>query len=416
MREAAPRLLSKKSEGRSASGRRKLSAVGFLNAKGIAAHTARARIRLPHMPELAAAVRERLAQTLGRRYLIELDAINQRLREEIAQREQVEQRLQECEANLHRIADIAADAIAITRFADSTLIEVNHGFERLGYRRQDMIDRTWAQLGIWPDARLHEEFGRRLAADGSVRDVEMTIRRRDGASIPVVVSGVLIEINGETCAATVMRNMNAPGRAETAPPAPCEASIAPSGSEPAEGNHDDADVFQPAESPNTIQTPASDAAEAANERVSGRAYPPVAGRALRILLVEDSTDNRLVLRTYLRRLSCEIDEAENGEVAMSKFVAGSYDIVLMDLHMPVMNGITATRKIREWEERHRAAHTWVIALTASAFDDELRRMREAGADLELHKPIKKAALFDAIETLTGNHLEQANVASWTAGG
>lgn len=182
------------------------------------------------------------------------------------------------------------------------------------------------------------------------------------------------------------------------------------------GKPDDTDASRVAGHSGIIQTPASDAADAANEKNSRRDLPAVVAPAMRILLVEDSADNRLLLRTYLEKLSCEIDEANNGELAVSKFVAGSYDVVLMDLHMPVMDGIAATHKIREWEAHHAIAHTWIIALTASAFDDELRRMREAGADLELRKPINKASLFDAIETLTGIRLDQPHAAPGIAGG
>ncbi len=386
--------------------------MGFLSAKGIAARNrVSASMRLPNIPDLGAAVRERLAQVFGQRYLTELNAVNQRVRDEIAQREQAEQKLHECEANLHRIIDISADAAAISRFADSTLIGVSQGFERLGYRREDAIDHTWEQLGIWVDAYRHEEFRRRLAADGGVRDMEMTIRRKDGGGIPVTVSGALIEINGETCFVTILRNTKTLDRAHTEPPAACEESIGTS-SESAAARRDDADTVSLLDRGGITHTPASDAAEAAIERDGRPDHPSPVRRALRILLVEDSQDNRLVLRTYLRKLSCEIDEADNGEIAISKFVAGPYDVVLMDLHMPVMDGITATHKIRELERRLHG-HSWIIALTASAFDDELRRMREAGADLELRKPINKAVLLDAIATLTGIHLNGPTAAPST---
>jgi CheY-like chemotaxis protein len=83
------------------------------------------------------------------------------------------------------------------------------------------------------------------------------------------------------------------------------------------------------------------------------------------------------------------------------------DIVLMDLHMPVMDGINATRMIREWEERHAAGRTWVIALTASLYDDEVRQMIEAGADLEVRKPINRAALIEAVKYLRGRRADES---------
>jgi len=125
----------------------------------------------------------------------------------------------------------------------------------------------------------------------------------------------------------------------------------------------------------------------------------VEGGTLRVLIVEDSADNRLLIRTYLRKLACEVDEAENGEVGVDKFIAGSYHVVLMDLHMPVMNGVDALRRIRSWEHQNGIGQSCVIALTASALDDEMLQMRDAGADAELRKPISKATLFEAIQTM-----------------
>jgi len=118
---------------------------------------------------------------------------------------------------------------------------------------------------------------------------------------------------------------------------------------------------------------------------------------LRVLLIDDSPDNRFLVRGHLSKLPCEVDEAENGEIGVNKFIGGSYDLVLIDVHMPIMDGIEATRRIREWEERRGARRVCVIALTASAFDDEILEMRAAGADLELRKPINKIALAEAIQ-------------------
>ena len=77
--------------------------------------------------------------------------------------------------------------------------------------------------------------------------------------------------------------------------------------------------------------------------------PPGENRRLRILLAEDSPDNRLLIEAYLKKLPYQLDTAENGQVAVEKFVRQHYDLVLMDVRMPVMDGYTAVRIIRDWE-------------------------------------------------------------------
>jgi two-component system, sensor histidine kinase and response regulator len=85
----------------------------------------------------------------------------------------------------------------------------------------------------------------------------------------------------------------------------------------------------------------------------------------KILVAEDSPDNRLVISVYLRNEPCQVDFAENGKAAIEKFTSHQYDLVFMDIQMPVIDGLTATRTIREWETNHGLASTPIIALTAS---------------------------------------------------
>ena len=72
-------------------------------------------------------------------------------------------------------------------------------------------------------------------------------------------------------------------------------------------------------------------------------------RALKVLVVDDSRDNLLLVHAYFKNLPYVIEDAENGEVAVEKFKTGTYDVVLMDIEMPVMDGYTATRAIRAIE-------------------------------------------------------------------
>jgi CheY-like chemotaxis protein len=119
-------------------------------------------------------------------------------------------------------------------------------------------------------------------------------------------------------------------------------------------------------------------------------------RPLGILLADDSADNRLLVINYLRNTPYEVDEAENGRVAVQKFGLRHYDLVLMDIQMPEMDGCEATRAMRRWERDHRRPRTAIVALTAAALPEDKRRTREAGCDLHVTKPVKRATLLAAI--------------------
>jgi CheY-like chemotaxis protein len=123
-------------------------------------------------------------------------------------------------------------------------------------------------------------------------------------------------------------------------------------------------------------------------------------RRLNVLLVDDSVDNRNLIVAYLKKLPYQIDQAENGEVAFARFISGKYDLVLMDMQMPVLDGYGAVRKIREWERANALAPTPIAALTASALEEDVQRTIEAGCSSHMSKPIKKSRLLDAIADLT----------------
>jgi PAS domain S-box-containing protein len=119
--------------------------------------------------------------------------------------------------------------------------------------------------------------------------------------------------------------------------------------------------------------------------------------ALRILLVEDSPDNRTITVAYLQDTPYQVEIAENGAIAYEKFTAGHYDVVLMDRQMPVMDGLTATRAIREWEQTNHRPSTPIIALTASALKGDQEQCVAAGCTAYLTKPIKQEVLLQAIK-------------------
>ncbi len=120
----------------------------------------------------------------------------------------------------------------------------------------------------------------------------------------------------------------------------------------------------------------------------------------RVLVAEDSPDNRLVIAAYLRKEPYEIDFAENGRITVERFRAQSYDLVLMDIQMPQMDGLEATRLIRQWESEHDLGHTPIIALTASVLQEDVKKALAAGCDQHLSKPIKKGILIEAMRNAT----------------
>ena len=125
--------------------------------------------------------------------------------------------------------------------------------------------------------------------------------------------------------------------------------------------------------------------------------PEPALPALDILLVEDSSDNRTITMAFLKDTPYRVEIAENGAIAYEKFKAGHYDLVLMDRQMPVMDGLTATRAIREWEQANHRPPMPIIALTASALKGDQEKFVAAGCTAYLTKPIKQEVLLQAIK-------------------
>ncbi len=124
-------------------------------------------------------------------------------------------------------------------------------------------------------------------------------------------------------------------------------------------------------------------------------------RPASILLVEDSDSNRQLLQFYLAKTGCEIDFAENGEQAVLMFKENRYDVVLMDIQMPVMDGFEATRQIRAYEKANSLPPTPVIAVTANALSEDRGRCIEAGCTFYLAKPISKTLLLKTVASTVG---------------
>ncbi|MBF0370014.1 MAG: PAS domain S-box protein [Magnetococcales bacterium] len=126
-------------------------------------------------------------------------------------------------------------------------------------------------------------------------------------------------------------------------------------------------------------------------------------KALSILLVEDNPDNRLLVKAFLKKTAHQITYAENGQIALEKFKTGHFHLVFMDIQMPVMDGYTATMKIRAWEAQTRAKPTPIIALTAHAMREVSERSRVAGCDFHLPKPISKGRLLGILDRFSRIH-------------
>jgi CheY-like chemotaxis protein len=119
------------------------------------------------------------------------------------------------------------------------------------------------------------------------------------------------------------------------------------------------------------------------------------------LLVEDSPDNQVLVRSYLKQTPYRLDIADHGVIALDLFKSGYYDLILMDMQMPVMDGYEATQAIRAWEREHDLVPTQVIALTALALKEDGVKILEAGCNAHMTKPIKKHTLLEILQACKG---------------
>jgi len=120
-------------------------------------------------------------------------------------------------------------------------------------------------------------------------------------------------------------------------------------------------------------------------------------RAIRILAAEDNLTNQLVLRSLLAPLGVELTIAGNGRAAVESFRSGDFDIVLMDIQMPDMNGVEATQIIRDLEKAEGRSRTPVLALSANVMTHQISEYEAAGMDGCIAKPIEVSKLYQAID-------------------
>jgi CheY-like chemotaxis protein/HPt (histidine-containing phosphotransfer) domain-containing protein len=145
-----------------------------------------------------------------------------------------------------------------------------------------------------------------------------------------------------------------------------------------------------------IQRPAETVVDTARQ---ASAATPATLKGVRILLAEDGYDNRELIEMVLRRVGAEVESVENGRLAVAKAEAEPFDVVLMDINMPEMDGFEATRLLRS-----RGYERPILALTANAMEGDMEKCREAGCDEHLTKPIDRVRLIQAIALFSGRQV------------
>jgi len=149
----------------------------------------------------------------------------------------------------------------------------------------------------------------------------------------------------------------------------------------------------------TLPLPRVETLKAYDARDAGVDVQPVVGadRPLRVLLAEDHPTNRRVVEIVLAAQGAELTSVEDGAAAVAAFVPGAFDVVLMDMQMPRMDGLAATRAIRAIEAEHGASPVPIVMLTANAMAEHQAESLRAGANLHLAKPITAASLLAGVQ-------------------
>lgn len=253
------------------------------------------------------------------------------------------------------LTNLVSNALKFTAEGSVRLTVGSSGGDRALFRVSD--------TGVGFDAAQKGRiFGRFQQADGSIT------RRYGGTGLGLAISSTLVELMG--------------GELD------CDSA-------PGEGATFWFDIPLPRAETDVAAAPAEPEADAAE-------------RALRILLADDHPANRKVVEIMLSATSMELVAVEDGRQAVEAFAAGGFDLVLMDMQMPVTDGLTATAAIRSMETERGLRRTPVLMLTANAMAEHVAAGRAAGADGHLAKPITMDTLFAAIEAvMAGPELEAA---------
>ena len=128
---------------------------------------------------------------------------------DITEIKQAETNLRASHAALRKIFDATLDIIVVTRLSDGSYIDFNQQFERIGYGQQELDDSRMGKRQLWAIGRQHQEFRDRIVADGVVRNMEADFLKPDGSVMPAMVSAVRVELKGEDCVVTMVRDLTA---------------------------------------------------------------------------------------------------------------------------------------------------------------------------------------------------------------
>ncbi|MEO5368042.1 MAG: ATP-binding protein, partial [Magnetococcus sp. WYHC-3] len=245
-------------------------------------------------------------------------------------------------------------------------------------------------IGVAPE-RQRDIFSPFVQADGSIT------RQYGGTGLGLAISARLVELMGGS-----IELESAPGEGSSFH---VHLTLALDGQEPQPTQVADHCVHAtiPAPAPAPAPTPNPNPAPSTPESSEG----------LRILAVDDTAENLLLLQHFLQKSPHQLVCVDNAGDAMLRLRQEAFDLVLMDVQMPGMDGYQATRAIRAWEQsRPQSAPLPVIAVTAHAFDEDRQASLAAGCDEHMCKPIRKKALLELLArraALRSSHSKPATV-------
>jgi CheY-like chemotaxis protein len=143
--------------------------------------------------------------------------------------------------------------------------------------------------------------------------------------------------------------------------------------------------------------------------------PTVGLSGCKVLIADDNLANRAVLQTLLESEGAECGLAADGLQAVEAWATGEWHVILMDIHMPRLDGLAAVRQIRAMERADAMTRTPVIAVTASVMADEIRRYMGAGMDAVVAKPVQFETLLGLIDQVVREPAARKGDASSLAG-